>query len=213
MLAVDSAHQERGVGTALTTPATDRLRTTGMRVAAIGTGGKRGQPPLGVRSQDPLTRARQTGPYSEGRGIFSGFATISQAAVAAVGIDGYRRARVVDRRRRVGNPLTVLADRGSRRLIRRVLHDLLPRFRTVLGGPACGPCRTLRSCYERPVAGIRVGQRDVAQGLPPSLQTRQSPSRRRGDRWGWSRVRESRDDRAEVWPPYRPDSPSHGRRG
>ena len=45
MLAVDPAAQDRGIGTTLTEVATDWLRTSGMRVAMIDTGGDSGHAP------------------------------------------------------------------------------------------------------------------------------------------------------------------------
>ena len=45
MIAVDPAHQRRGVGIALTTHATDWIRQQGMTVALIGTGGDPGHAP------------------------------------------------------------------------------------------------------------------------------------------------------------------------
>ena len=45
MLAVDPAAQEQGIGTALTEMATDWLRTSGMRVAMIDSGGDAGHAP------------------------------------------------------------------------------------------------------------------------------------------------------------------------
>ena len=45
MIAVDPGHQRRGVGTALTTHATDWIRRQGMTVALIGTGGDPGHAP------------------------------------------------------------------------------------------------------------------------------------------------------------------------
>ena len=45
MLAVDPAHQHRGTGAALTEAATDWLRTSGMRVAMVETGGDPGHAP------------------------------------------------------------------------------------------------------------------------------------------------------------------------
>lgn len=45
MLAVDPAGQDQGIGTALTEMATDWLRTSGMRVAMIDTGGDPGHAP------------------------------------------------------------------------------------------------------------------------------------------------------------------------
>ena len=45
MLAVDPGAQDRGVGTALTEFATDWLRSSGMRVAMVGTGGDPGHAP------------------------------------------------------------------------------------------------------------------------------------------------------------------------
>jgi ribosomal protein S18 acetylase RimI-like enzyme len=45
MIAVDPAHQRRGVGLALTTHATDWIRQQGMTVALIGTGGDPGHAP------------------------------------------------------------------------------------------------------------------------------------------------------------------------
>jgi GNAT superfamily N-acetyltransferase len=46
-LAVDPAHQRRGVGLALTDHATEWLRAAGMKVAAVGTGGDAGHAPAG----------------------------------------------------------------------------------------------------------------------------------------------------------------------
>lgn len=45
MIAVDPAHQRRGIGIALTTHATDWIRGQGMTVALIGTGGDPGHAP------------------------------------------------------------------------------------------------------------------------------------------------------------------------
>jgi ribosomal protein S18 acetylase RimI-like enzyme len=45
MIAVDPAHQRRGVGRALTEHATAWMRDAGMRVAALGTGGDPGHAP------------------------------------------------------------------------------------------------------------------------------------------------------------------------
>jgi GNAT superfamily N-acetyltransferase len=45
MLAVDPACQQHGLGTALTGFATEWLRSSGMRVAMIGTGGDPGHAP------------------------------------------------------------------------------------------------------------------------------------------------------------------------
>ncbi len=45
MLAIDPAAQDQGIGTALTATATDWLRTSGMRVAMIETGGDPGHAP------------------------------------------------------------------------------------------------------------------------------------------------------------------------
>jgi len=45
MLAVDPYSQDRGIGTALTRLATDWLRSSGMQVAMIGTGGDSGHAP------------------------------------------------------------------------------------------------------------------------------------------------------------------------
>jgi ribosomal protein S18 acetylase RimI-like enzyme len=45
MIAVDPAHQQRGVGRALTDFATDRIRDAGKTVAMIGTGGDPGHGP------------------------------------------------------------------------------------------------------------------------------------------------------------------------
>ena len=45
MIAVDPAHQRRGVGIALTAHVTDWIRRQGMTVALIGTGGDPGHAP------------------------------------------------------------------------------------------------------------------------------------------------------------------------
>jgi ribosomal protein S18 acetylase RimI-like enzyme len=45
MLAVDPAHQNRGLGTRLNAVALDRLREAGMEVAQVGTGGDPGHAP------------------------------------------------------------------------------------------------------------------------------------------------------------------------